>query len=148
MTKLRLRRSSLPHPQDGSVTLWLLVMVVPLFAAVGLVVDGGSAMAAKATAISDAYGAARAGAQQLDLATYASTGDVVLDPAAARAAAESYLSAAGAPDAQVDVAGDQVRVSVSLASPTHLLDLVGLSTMTVSGRGSATATYGVREAGG
>ncbi|HET6793655.1 MAG TPA: hypothetical protein VFH45_04395 [Acidimicrobiales bacterium] len=124
-----------------------MIAVVGLFAAVGLVVDGGNAMAIKGRAISDAYGAARAGAQELDLASYATTGTVVLDQSAAQQAAMAYLRSAGAADAAVTVAGDHVNVVVHLASPDHLLDMFGLASIDVTGRGSATATYGVRGAG-
>jgi hypothetical protein len=48
--------STADHGEAGSVTLWLMVMVLAMFAAIGLVFDGGRALALKGTAISDAYG--------------------------------------------------------------------------------------------
>ena len=134
--------------QSGSVTLWVVLSVPALFAGVGLVVDGGAAMAAKGRAISVAYQAARAGAEQLDLPTYATTGAVVIDPAAARQAAAAYLASAGIRPTAINVDGDQVSVAVEVSSPNRLLDLFGMNTITVSAQGSATATYGIRSAGG
>lgn len=142
-----MRRSPRGAGEEASITLYALITLPVLFAGVGLVVDGGYAMVAKSRAISDAFAAARAGAEALSEPTYAATATVVLDPVAARDAALGYLNQAGAgAGAVVNVGGNEVSVSVRLTDPTRLLDLFGLSRLTVTGSGSATATYGVQGA--
>lgn len=131
---------------EGSVSLYVVLTAAALFAALGLVADGGAATAAKSRAISEAYGAARAGAQAMARATFAETGTVTADPAAARSAALRYLAALGAADqATVTVVGREVHVGVTLHQPAHVLSMFGLHEFTVTGHGSATAVYGVSE---
>ena len=137
-------RANLSRSRErGSVTVFTLVTVTALFAGAGLVLDGGAATDTKAKAIGDAFGAARAGAEALARQQFAVNGSVVTDPAAARAAVLAYLARIGATGhAVTTVTGATVTVTVSLTSPTRLLDAFGLSSITVTGRGTATATYG------
>jgi hypothetical protein len=134
--------------ETGSVTLWLVIMTVAMFAAVGLVSDGGQAMAVKGTAIGDAFGAARAGADALDRNGFAQGGRPAPDAAAARAAAAQFLAAAGVPAGryQIVVNAQEVTVSVTLSSPTPILSAIGVGPRDVTGRGNAQAVYGVRVA--
>jgi hypothetical protein len=136
--------------ERGSVTLWLVITVVGLFAAVGLVADGGQALAAKGRAISDAYGAARAGAEALDRAAFTQGGPPAPDPAAARSAAATFLSEAGADPgrALITITAQEVTVTVTLTSPTELLGALGINGLTVTGRGQARAIYGIPTSGG
>lgn len=135
-----------PREETGSVILWLMIMAVAMFAAVGLVSDGGRAMAVKGTAISDAYGAARAGAQALDRASFAAGGTPTPDAAAAKAAASIFLSQAGVSPGQALIAVNppEVTVTVTLTSANDLLAAVGIGQFTVTGSGSSRAVYGVR----
>ena len=96
--------------QEGSITLWFAVLASALLAVVGLVWAGGDALAAKARAQSEAFAAARAGAQAVSTAGLAA-GTVVLDPVAANQAAEAVLGAAGA-NGVVSVSGRTVSVTV------------------------------------
>jgi hypothetical protein len=138
--------STADRGEAGSVTLWLMVMVLAMFAAVGLVFDGGRALAVKGTAISDAYGAARAGAEALDRVSFARGGAPTPDPTVAQAAANAFLAKAGvgAGQAQVAVNPPEVTVIVRLSSPNQILGAVGLASFTLSGTGHARAIYGVR----
>jgi hypothetical protein len=129
---------------DGSVSLYVVLSAIALFAAFGLVADGGNAITAKGRAISHAYAAARAGAEAMVPASFATSGTVTTDPTAARAAALRYLSQAKAADgAVVDITGQQVRVRVTLHTGARVLSMFGLLEFTVTGEGSATAVYGV-----
>jgi hypothetical protein len=132
--------------QSGSVTLWLMITAVALFAAMGLVSDGGQALAVKGQAISDAYGAARAGAEALDQASFARGGPPSPDATAAQAAAVAFLARAGVGpgQAQIVVTTAEVTVTVQLSAPTPLLGAVGVGPFTVTGRGNARAIYGLR----
>lgn len=129
---------------DGSVSLYVVLSAVALFAAFGLVADGGAATNAKGRAISHAYAAARAGAQAMSPAGFATTGTVTTDPVAAKSAALRYLTAARAADgAVVRVTGRQVWVRVTLHQPARVLSMFGLREFTVTGEGSATSVFGV-----
>jgi hypothetical protein len=128
--------------EEGQATAFAVVMVGALLLLAGLVVDGGLALAAKVRAIDEAQEAARAGAQQVDLAVYRETGAVVLDPDRAGAAARAYLASAGA-EGTVAVSGDQVSVWVFRDQPAQLLGLVGMRSFQVEGTATARAAHGV-----
>lgn len=135
------------RPSDaGQVTAFVVIMITGLFVFAGLVLDGGLALRDKVQAIDEAQEAARAGAQSLDLAQYRASGDVVLVPAQAAAAAHTYLRATGNPladTAQVTVTGDRVSVTVTRSQPTQILGIAGLGTITVHGAGTAVAEHGI-----
>ena len=128
------------RPEEGSITLWLASLTGALFVLLGLVWAGGDALAAKARASSDAFAAARAGAEALS-ADGLATGTVTLDPAAATQAAQNALAADGEAGT-VAVNGRTVTVTVRTTVPGGLLGLVGIRDLTVSGDGQATATPG------
>jgi hypothetical protein len=136
-----------PRGDEGSVTLYVVITALALFAALGLVADGGAATATKSRAIADAYAAARAGAQALARPALATTGTVTTDPAIARQAALDYLDSIGIQrGARVEVSGRQVRVTVTLTQPARILSMFGVHAFTVTGSGSASAVYGVQAA--
>lgn len=120
--------------ERGSITLGLVVLVLALFAAVGLVVDGGAKVAAVQHATRLAGEAARAGAQHVDVATVQTQGSTVLDPSAARFAAQAVLRDAGI-SGSVTVQANAVQVSASVSRPTVFLGLFGIGSVT--GTGSA-----------
>jgi hypothetical protein len=129
--------------EAGSVTLWLTITAVALFAAAGLVLDGGEAMGAKSRAVADAYGAARAGADSLDQAMLATGAAPSPDPAAATVAARSFLAQAGVDPAGATIAvtGVQVSVTVRISQRTRILGVVGVGSITVTGHGTARPVY-------
>jgi hypothetical protein len=130
--------------ETGSVTLWLAVTVVVLFAAAGLVFDGGEAMGAKGRAVADAYGAARAGADALNRAQLAQGGPPTPDPVTAEAAARRFLAQAGVDPAgaNVTVTGAVVAVRVQITEPTRILGVIGVGSITVTGQGTARPVFG------
>lgn len=128
------------------VTAFVVVFVLALFLLAGLVLDGGLALSAKVRAIDEAQAAARAGAQAIDLDTFYSSGAVVLDPAAATQAAESYLAATGDPGT-VTITGNEVDVSVTVTQPMQILGLAGIGHLSLTGSGSANAVTGVEGPG-
>ncbi|MFD1935102.1 pilus assembly protein TadG-related protein [Nonomuraea mangrovi] len=126
------------------MTGFVVAIVGALFLFAGLVVDGGLALGARVRAVNEAQEAARAGAQQLDLAAYRRDAEVRLDPGRARAAALAYIAAT--PDtAMVTVSGDRVTVVVHAVQPTQILGLAGLGSIRVSGEAAAVAQRGVTE---
>ena len=131
--------------EAGSITLWLAVTAVALFAAAGLVLDGGEAMGAKTRAVADAYGAARAGADSLNQAGLATGAGPSPDPVAASLAARTFLAQAGIDPAAAAVAvtAGQVSVTVRISQSTKILGVVGVGSITVTGRGTARPVYAV-----
>jgi hypothetical protein len=127
--------------EDGMVTAFVVIFTFALLLMAGLVLDGGLTLAAKVQAIDEAQAAARAGAQAIDLSTYRSSGQIVLNPQEASAQAEQYLAAAGH-TGTVAVNGDQVTVTVTISQPMQILDIAGINHLTVSGTGTATAEQG------
>jgi Flp pilus assembly protein TadG len=126
----------------GHVTAFVILLVLAALMVCGLVLDGGLALSAKAQAMDTAQEAARAGAQQLDLTLYRSTGIARLDPAKAAAAAQDWLGAAGV-EGQATATTTTVTVSVTRTTRTQLLQLVGVRQLRVSAQATATAVQGV-----
>jgi hypothetical protein len=140
------RRPAVPAPggDAGQVTAFVVVVMVALLAVAGLVYDGGEALAAKTAAIDIAQEAARAGAEQVNLAVLRAAGQVTLDAPAARAAALAYVAATGTGDtAAVTVARTAVTVAVSRSQPAVFLSAIGIGTLRVTGSATATAESGV-----
>jgi Flp pilus assembly protein TadG len=126
---------------SGSITLTLVVMVTALLVAVGLVVDGGAKLRAVQHATAAAGEAARAAAQQVNVAQVQSAGSARLDAAAARRAAEATLAEAGV-EGSVTVTSGSVSVNATVTRPTVFLSLVGIGSL--SGKGAASADLTVR----
>lgn len=130
------RWQAFARDENGRVTAFVVVITTACLLFAGLVLDGGLALAAKTKAIDHAQEAARAGAQELDLATYRAGGDARLDPSAAQAAAQRYLGAVGA-TGTVTADATTVRVHVDAQQRTQILGLIGLGEIAVSAEGQA-----------
>lgn len=132
------RRRRRVRGDRGQVTPFVVILTTALIAFAGLVFDAGMALSAKTQALDAVQAAARAGAQELDLLTYRTTGVARLDPARARATAQRWLSTAGLRgDATATTA--VVTVTVRRGHRTQLLRLVGVSRLNVSATATATA---------
>jgi Flp pilus assembly protein TadG len=140
MTTLRpLGRSIRLANDQGSATGWAIGVVVIGLLLAGLVFDGGAAMSAKAAALNTAQQAARAGADQIDLATLRAAGTVQLNPAAAQAAAAQFLDHAGASGA-VTATTEQVVVTVTVTQSAVLLSAAGVTSYELSATATAQPT--------
>src|SRR3954471_10654274 len=122
--------------ERGALSVFLAVLVPGLLLIIGLAVDGGAKVAATQRANAIADEAARAGGQALDVSA-ALTGQVRVDPAAAVAAAQDYLARNDVPGAVTVVDGDTLRVTTTITEPTTFLGLIGISSLTVEGAGTA-----------
>jgi hypothetical protein len=122
----------------GSASGWAIgTMAVGLLLA-ALLFDSGAAMTAKADAWSTAQQAARRGADQLDLAVLRTTGEVLIDPAAAESAAADWLAQAGV-TGSVSATVEQVSVTVTVTEQTVLLSAVGITSYDLSATATAEA---------
>ncbi|MEU6546443.1 pilus assembly protein TadG-related protein [Streptomyces sp. NPDC046859] len=128
----------------GGVTVFVAVCVVALLGIIGVAVDGGSTMRATERADYIAGEAARAGGQAIEAAEAINGTAITVDPQAAAAAAQAYLSSAGA-TGTVSVSGDgkTLEVTVTGSYDTKFLSAVGISSLSVTGRGTATLLHGV-----
>lgn len=111
----------------GSITGFVVVLVLTFVACAGLAVDSGRVVGTRSRAADLAENAARAGAQEI---AGIRAGDRHLDRADARRAALDYLSARGA-TGTVTVSDHRVTVVVTLTVRTSLLRLIGVGTRTV-----------------
>lgn len=117
----------------GSVTVFVVGLVLSFTVAAGLAFDSGRLVAARITIADHAENAARLGAQQVGNIR---GGGRVLRPSAARSAALSYLSLNGL-RGDVEVGSRTVTVTTRLTQSTMFLRLVGIGRRTVSATRSA-----------
>ena len=136
----RLRRDD-----RGQTTPWTIFATLLIIILAGLVFDQGMAMADKVRLFDIAQGAARAGARQVDLATYRSTGVVRLDPDAAATAARTFIAQAGI-SGTASASPATVTVTVSTTRRTQLLHLAGVTSIPVSATATAAPATGITDA--
>jgi uncharacterized membrane protein len=130
--------------ERGTVTVFVVVFMTALLAVAGLVIDGGNVLAARRQAANVAESAARAGAQVIDDNAVRATGEVHVDPNAARRRAEQYLTTTGY-DGTVTIDGDLVVVEVAVKQRLYILGFGGRTETTVMGRGTAHGVLGITD---
>jgi Flp pilus assembly protein TadG len=134
------------------ITVLVTMLISSLMLVIGLVVDGGSARAARSDALDEASSAARAAAQMIDEDALRRDREVVLNPVAARKAAADFVASTGdkadititeqpapAPGAvrgRVGGVPPEVTVTVTRTVATQFLWAVGIGSIAES----ATAT--------
>jgi hypothetical protein len=126
----------------GQITAFVVVMMAALILLVGLVLDGGLTLAAREHTLGEAQEAARAGAQAINLAAYRQNGTLVVDPTRATTAAQQYLADTG-DSGTVQVSGNIVTVTVGHVQRMQILDVAGLSAVTVHATASAEPERGI-----
>jgi Flp pilus assembly protein TadG len=115
----------------GQVTTFVVFLAVALIMCAGLVVDGGRVFAATRDARNAAAGAARAGAQALNVSTFRQSDMTVLDQTGAEAQANAFLASAGY-TGTVIVNADSVIVTITTRVPMVILNVVGVAPRTVT----------------
>jgi Flp pilus assembly protein TadG len=124
------------RPDDrGSVSLWLVTATFAMMVLVGLAVDLGGQVHAKQRAHDLAAQAARTGGQQVQAAPAIEGRHLSVDAAAARAAAERYLAAAGVEGTVTITGGDTITVKVTDSYSPRFLSFLG--DLEVTGEASA-----------
>ncbi|MEU0108359.1 pilus assembly protein TadG-related protein [Streptomyces sp. NPDC006251] len=128
----------------GSLSLWWIMMVIPMFIMIGIAFDLGGKLRDIEHADAVAAEAARAGGQAIDPAQ-AITGDaVVLDQAAAAREARRYLAEAGVKGTvSFSADGETINVDVTTQRRTVFLQIIGQPTLDVEGHASAELLHGV-----
>lgn len=109
------------------MSVWVAVLAAPFLLLAGLVVDGGGALVAKQRAADEAGQAARAGANQLDLAQLRAVPPVTtIDPVLAAKAINDYFALTGDTDKHVSkINPDSVKVTVTVTYAPILLSMFG-----------------------
>lgn len=143
-TDERPRGRDILRSDRGSLSLWWIMMVIPMFIMIGIAFDLGGKLRDIEHADAVAAEAARAGGQAIDPAQ-AITGDaVVLDKAAAAREARRYLANAGVKGTVTfDADGTTINVDVTTQRRTVFLQIIGQSTLDVEGHASAELLHGV-----
>jgi Flp pilus assembly protein TadG len=143
---MRIANPALGRPDRGSTVIWLLLLTPTLFGFAGLVLDGGRVLTARQKAANIAEQAARVGVDTLDIAAYRDSAGTVdrVDPTRARSAACRFVAVAR-PGAHcvVQTAGNRVTVRVTVTTPTAVLGVVGVGSLTTTGVGSARSAVGI-----
>lgn len=123
--------------EDGSITLWMVTASFAMMMLVGLAVDLGGQVHAQQRAHNVASQAARAGGQEVQAAPAVQGHHVAINAAAARNAAQDYLSTAGVNGTVSITDGTTITVNVSDTYRPKFLSIIGLGGLPVAGEASA-----------
>lgn len=138
-----IRHQAREHRGEAGNASIILVLITPaIFGVAGLVVDGGRAINARQRATDHAEQAARAAADAVNVDALRTGTGLVIDPLAARSAAERYLTAAGALGS-VAVGPGSVTVTVTAKTSTAFFAVIGIDQLTVTGTATARRARGV-----
>jgi Flp pilus assembly protein TadG len=130
--------------ERGALTLFVAILFPALLCFAGLVIDAGTKLDNYENAATYAQEAARAGAGQVDQNQAYSNSTFVVDRAQAVAAANAYLAGAGLHDYQVQPVGaNSIRVTVTITTPTKILSIFGIDTVSSQAVATATLVSGV-----
>lgn len=129
---------------DGSIAPMVAVLGLAFLLLAGLVIDSSRQLDSRGRALAYAQEAARAGAEAAD----PTDRDLALDPDLAAARVAAYCARAAAADASltgcqlVAVDGNVVTVRTRTQITTTLLGIIGLTSLSAEGDGSARPLVG------
>ncbi|WP_332757339.1 hypothetical protein [Streptomyces sp. MT206] len=130
----------------GGIAVYTAIVTIALLGIIGLALDGAGKLRATERADAVAMEAARAAGQAIDPAQAVTGSGLRADPEAAAAAARAYLARAGTQGSvSLSPDGTQLTVTVSDTYATKFLSVAGISSMGVSGHGSARLLHGVTQ---
>jgi putative Flp pilus-assembly TadE/G-like protein len=136
------RRALAAEREQGSVSVFLIIILVGVFAVFGLVVDGAGKVRTAQTAAATADEAARAAGQALDTGRVYSGASPRPDTAAAARAARAYLRAAGV-TGTVTVSGSTIHVTTRVTYRPKFLSAAGFGPWTLAGDATARPLRGI-----
>ena len=123
--------------EQGSITLWMVTASFAMMMLVGLAVDLGGQVLAQQRARHVAGQAARAGGQEVQAAPAVQGRYVAINAAAARNAAQDYLSSAGVNGTVSVTDGTTITVHVIDTYRPKFLSIIGLGDLPITGEASA-----------
>ena len=128
----------------GAISVIIVLLAGAMFGLAGLVWDGGRAITARQHAADLAEQAARAGANDIDVTALRDYGRDVIDAAHAITDACRYVHVtAPGTGCTATATASAVTVHVTTHTPTALLGLIGVNTLTTHGYATAGAVRGV-----
>lgn len=132
-------RPTQPRERDerGSITVWLALSSFAMIFLVGLAVDLGGQVHAHERAHDLAAQAARAGGEEVEGGPAIQGSGLTINPATARAAAQSFLDQAGVSGTVTITSGDTITVTVHDSYDPQFLGLIGVHRLDVTGTASA-----------
>ncbi|MGG8410350.1 hypothetical protein ACM614_29245 [Streptomyces sp. 12297] len=129
---------------EGGIAVYTAIVVVALLGIIGLAIDGAGKLRATERADAVAMEAARAAGQAIDPGRAVTGEGLRADPQAAAAAARAYLIRAGTRGhVALSADGTELTVTVTDTYPTAFLSVAGITSLSVSGHGSARLLHGV-----
>ncbi|WP_067429063.1 TadE/TadG family type IV pilus assembly protein [Nocardioides jensenii] len=131
----RLRQRT--RDERGSITVWFATASLVMTILVGMTVDLGGKVHTQQHARSVAAQAARTGAQEVQGSTAVRGGDLRVDIAAAKSAAQDYLRSAGVNGTVTVTGGDTLVVRTTDTYDPKFLGIINLDSMHVTGEASA-----------
>jgi Flp pilus assembly protein TadG len=123
--------------EHGSITLWTVTTSFAMMMLVGLAVDLGGQVHAQQRAHNVAGQAARAGGQEVQAAPAVQGRYLAINAAAARNAAQDYLSTAGVNGTVSVTDGTTITVNVTDTYRPKFLSIIGIGDLSVTGEASA-----------
>lgn len=123
--------------EHGSITLWTVTASFAMMMLVGLAVDLGGQVHAQQRAHNVAGQAARAGGQEVQAAPAVQGRYLAINAAAARNAAQDYLSTAGVNGTVSVTDGTTITVNVTDTYRPKFLSIIGIGDLSVTGEASA-----------
>lgn len=128
----------------GAISVIVVLLAGAMFGLAGLVWDGGRAITARQHAADLAEQAARAGANDIDITARRDDGRDVIDVTHAITDACHYVQVtAPGTGCTATATASAVTVHVTTHTPTALLGLIGVNTLTTHGYAIAGAVRGV-----
>ena len=121
------------HEDSGSITAFVVMLLMTFVACAGLAVDGGRMVAAKVQLADQAENAARAGTQEI---TALRTGDPRIDPKRAISTAQDFMIRHQI-RGQVSATAFEVTVTTTRVVSMSLLGLFGVGSRLMSAQRSA-----------
>lgn len=135
-----LRQRGPCRDESGTAAIFVVGVTLVLLACAGLVLDGGNALNARMRLADNIEQAARAGAQQINVAHLRAHGEVRLDQPVAGDRAREFLSSFGYSDVRVRInADDSITISARDTVDTDLLSLIGIHRFDVSASATSEA---------
>ena len=125
-----------PARDAGSISVFVIGLVMSFMVSAGLALDGGRLVSARVAVADHAENAARIGAQQVGAMR---SGARILQSGPARIAVLQYLRLQGL-TGEVVVRDRTVTVTTRITQPTTFLQLVGVNERTVSATRTAEIT--------
>jgi Flp pilus assembly protein TadG len=123
--------------ERGSITVWLALSSFVMIFLVGLAVDLGGQVHAHQRSHDLAAQAARAGGEEVEGGAAIQGRELAISPAAARAAAQRYLDAAGVSGTVAITNGNTITVTVNDSYAPQFLGLIGINRLDVTGTATA-----------